>query len=560
SDGSFVYTPNPGFSGSDTFTYSVTDIAGNCTFATVTLDVGDAPVNTAPVAVDDYATTDFETSVSGNVLTNDSDAEGDTLQSSIETGPENGSIELNSDGSFVYTPNPGFSGSDTFTYSVTDIAGNCTFATVTLDVGDAPVNTAPVAVDDFATGVAGQEISGSVLDNDYDADGDGLSVAPITDFQTAEGGTVALKQDGTFVYQPADGYYGVDSFNYVLTDAAGNSATATVVVEVQPLPITIQDDSYSVVNNGGVITGVVTENDGPNSPDVIARIVENPEFGTLVFAEDGSFEYQADEGFSGRDSFQYVLAHGCQTSEVATASLIVSNVQYDTTHESAGNGRIWGDPHFIGDDGGLYDVQGEAGKIYSLLSDQNLQVNALFIPWEIHPGSTMMGAIGVTSGTDQIVGDLTGTTVNGVVLEAGQTVEIEAGTVSYDGEFTTITTGEYELELHRRDGWYDMNLDSLDPFQDNVAPHGLWGLTVDADTEARDGDFFKNDGYDYTLQGGGAIDTVDENGQIVRTERGDRSAYNLYETAELLSVTALNSEADVLFRFAAAEGTGLSPI
>ncbi|MEP3479805.1 MAG: Ig-like domain-containing protein, partial [Fuerstiella sp.] len=173
-DGSFVYTPDPGFSGSDTFTYSVNDVEGISTTATVTLEVGDAPVNTAPVAADDYATTDFETSVSGNVLANDSDAEGDALQSWVETGPENGSIELNSDGSFVYTPNPGFSGSDTFTYSVTDIAGNCTFATVTLDVGDAPVNTAPVAVDDFATTDFETSVSGNVLANDSDAEGDAL--------------------------------------------------------------------------------------------------------------------------------------------------------------------------------------------------------------------------------------------------------------------------------------------------------------------------------------------------------------------------------------------------
>ena len=84
------------------------------------------------------------------------------------------------------------------------------------------------------------------------------------------------------------------------------------------------------------------------------------------------------------------------------------------------------------------------------------------------------------------------------------------------------------------------------------------GLTVDGDSEARHGDFFKTHGWDYTLQGGGALDTVDAEGNVVLTETGDRSAYSLYETANLFSTDALNDEGDVFFRFNARQGTGLA--
>lgn len=560
-DGAYIYTPDPGFSGTDTFTYSVTDTEGNCSIATVTIEVGPAPVNEGPTAVNDTATTGFETSVSGNVLTNDSDPEGDALQAWVETGPSNGSIEMSPDGNYVYTPIPGFSGTDSFTYSVNDVYGNSTIATVTIEVGEPAVvvDDGPVAVDDAASGFVGTEITGDVITNDSDPDGGQLSVAPISDFVTVEGGTVLLKEDGTFSYQPAEGYSGFDSFTYELIDSEGARATATVAIEVKPLPIGIQDDTYTILNGENAITGDVTTNDGVDG-NVIVQLVSGPTNGALVLAEDGTFEYQADPGFSGQDSFDYLLIRCDQTSEVATASIIVSRVQYDTSHQSTGKGWVWGDPHFKGEDGGFYDVQGESGKTYSLLSDNDLQVNALFIPWELHEGSNMMGAIGITSASDQIVADLQETRVNGVVIEAGQTIELENCTVTYDGQYTTVTTSEYELELNRRSGWYDMKLESLDPFSDNVAPHGLWGLTVDADTDPRDGDFYKNDGWDYSLQGGGAIDTINAAGEIVRTEKGDRTAYKLYETADLLSVEALNAEAANLFRFAAAEGTGLSPI
>ncbi|MEL6765504.1 MAG: cadherin-like domain-containing protein, partial [Cyanobacteria bacterium J06607_6] len=161
-NGSFTYTPNSGFSGDDSFTYTADDGNGGTAEATVTVTVeGDTtpppPVNTAPEAGDDSYSTAFDTALTiaadAGVLSTDSDADGDTLTAALAAGPANGSVEVSGDGSFVYTPNAGFSGDDSFTYTADDGNGGTAEATVTVTVeGDTtpppPVNTAPEAGDD----------------------------------------------------------------------------------------------------------------------------------------------------------------------------------------------------------------------------------------------------------------------------------------------------------------------------------------------------------------------------------------------------------------------------
>lgn len=557
-DGSYTYTPDPGFEGVDTFTYEAADGEGGSAIATVTITVEPAP-NQAPDAVKDVNSTDFESAVTGTVLCNDVDLDSDSLTATLATGPQNGTVTMGSCGVYTYTPNEGFSGQDTFTYEVSDGKGGTDTAEVCIEVGEAPNNDVDAVDDEYST-EEDTAVDGNVLVNDVDPDGDTLTVAPMTDVLTSEGGIVTLHEDGSFVYMPAGGFTGVDTFCYSANDGNGSTATATVTITVNDVPAVPVDDAYEG-DNAECVEGNVIINDGGDVSDTTVLLVDAPENGSLTLNPDGTFCYLADDGYSGDDAFSYSIVQRGVVAGVATVRLVLADVEYDTTYVSAGNaGKIWGDPHFEGDDGGLYDVQGEAGHVYSLLSDNGVQVNALFVPWEGHPGSTMMGQIGATVGPDLILADETGTFVNGVAVEAGEAVAIEGGQVEYDGEFTTITTSEYKLELHKREGWYNMKLNALDPFSDTVAPHGLWGLTVDGDSEARHGDYFKTHGWDYTLQGGGALDTVDETGNVVLSETGDRSAYSLYEAANLFSTEALNDDGESFFRFNARRGTGLTAV
>ena len=201
SNGSFTYTPNANFNGTDTFTYTASDGPAVSNIATVTITVG--AVNDAPVAVDDAALTTEEAAVSGSVLGNDTDTEGTPLTATLGVGPANGLLTLGSNGSFTYTPNANFNGTDTFTYTASDGPAVSNIATVTITVG--AVNDAPVAVDDAALTTEEAAVSGNVLTNDTDAEG-----TPLTAVLDANpvNGTVVLALDGSFSYTPNANFNG----------------------------------------------------------------------------------------------------------------------------------------------------------------------------------------------------------------------------------------------------------------------------------------------------------------------------------------------------------------
>jgi len=130
-DGSYTYTPRPGFAGEDRFTYTVTDKDGDTSTATVTVTV--VP-NDVPVAVADRVSTAIDKPVSGSLSGNDKpSADGGNVWAKT-TDPANGTVVVNPDGSYTYTPRPGFAGEDRFTYTVTDKDGDTSTATVTVEV------------------------------------------------------------------------------------------------------------------------------------------------------------------------------------------------------------------------------------------------------------------------------------------------------------------------------------------------------------------------------------------------------------------------------------------
>ena len=200
-----------------------------------------------PVAVNDAYGVDGDGTLSVSapgVLGNDSDPQSDPLTAVLDQGASHGTLSLLSDGSFVYTPAPGFSGTDSFTYFASDGANASGAATVTLTVAPAPpVNRPPVAFDDAASTLEATAVVISVLANDTDADGDPLAVGSAGQ---GANGTVA-NNGGSVTYTPAPGFSGTDSFTYTATDgqASSNSATVTVTVDpAAPGPTDSDHDGY----------------------------------------------------------------------------------------------------------------------------------------------------------------------------------------------------------------------------------------------------------------------------------------------------------------------------
>ena len=146
-DGTFTYTPNPGYAGPDSFTYKITDIDGDVSEASATIII--EAVNDVPLAVDDAYTTAEDTPVSASLAGNDTPStDGGNVWMKL-TDPANGTVVVNPDGTFTYTPDANFSGTDSFTYKITDIDGDVSEATATITIE--PGNDVPVAVDDAYT-------------------------------------------------------------------------------------------------------------------------------------------------------------------------------------------------------------------------------------------------------------------------------------------------------------------------------------------------------------------------------------------------------------------------
>ena len=130
-----TYTPNANFNGADSYVYTISDGNGGTDTATVTITV--SAVNDAPVASDDAYDVDEDAFISvttPGVLGNDTDSEGDPLTANLASGVSNGALALNTDGSFTYTPNAGFVGTDSFRYTANDGIADSNIATVTITV------------------------------------------------------------------------------------------------------------------------------------------------------------------------------------------------------------------------------------------------------------------------------------------------------------------------------------------------------------------------------------------------------------------------------------------
>jgi VCBS repeat-containing protein len=320
-DGSFIYTPEANYNGHDSYTYTIRDADGDTSTAKVTITV--TPVNDVPAAVNDTYMTKEDTALSGNVSTNDTPSGDGGNVWSLESGPTHGTLALNADGSFVYMPEANYNGVDSFSYRITDVDGDTSTATAMIMVN--PADDFPEAVNDIYTTNEDTVLSGSVSANDTPS-GDGGNVWSLESGPTH--GTLALNPDGSFLYTPAANYNGPDSFTYKITDADGDSSTATAMITVNPaddFPEAV-NDSYTT-NEDTVLSGSVSANDIPSGDGGNVWSLESgPTHGTLALNPDGSFLYTPAANYNGPDSFTYKITDVDGDTSTATASITVNPV------------------------------------------------------------------------------------------------------------------------------------------------------------------------------------------------------------------------------------------
>jgi VCBS repeat-containing protein len=208
--------------------------------------------NDAPVAVGDAFSTAEDTVLTVSapgVLGNDTDPDGDPLTAVLVTGPSHGSLTVNTNGSFTYTPAADFNGSDSFSYRASD--GTLTSNVATAAISVTAVNDAPTAATDaYSTGedTALTVAAPGVLGNDSEPDGDSLHAVLGSG---PSHGTLALHADGSFTYTPAVNFAGSDSFTYRASDSGLESDLATVTLTMSA----VNDPPTVTVAAGGTCGG-----------------------------------------------------------------------------------------------------------------------------------------------------------------------------------------------------------------------------------------------------------------------------------------------------------------
>ena len=336
-NGTLEFTPNPDFNGPVSFQYTVSDGKGGTDTATVRMNV--KPVNDPPTPEDpnnpnfdpttgNYTvTTREDTPVDGQVKATDKD--GDTLTFTKGRDPVNGTVTVNPDGTWTYTPKPDYNGTDSFTVLIDD--GHGGKATSTVNIGVTPVNDAPVAVDDNISTPEDRPVVIDVLKNDKDADGDKLTITKIDGKDIVPGGSVALpgkgtvtlNTDGTLTFNPAPNYNGDASFTYTVKDPSGATDDARVTLTVDPLsdtPVAVADEATTPEDTLAVIDLLANDTDADGDTLTITHIngqpiavggsVELPGKGTVTLRSDGKVDFTPAPNYHGDASFKYTVTDG----------------------------------------------------------------------------------------------------------------------------------------------------------------------------------------------------------------------------------------------------------
>jgi gliding motility-associated-like protein len=363
-DGSYTFVPATGYSGDvPDIIYTVTD---GTTIDTAKLDLFVSPVNAAPVATDDTTTVAEDGTATGNLLTNDTDADaGTTLvitEYSFTVGgvtytypagsrsviPGVGTIQVNANGTFEFIPNADYTGAvPAIDYTISDGHGGTDVGRLAITM--VPVNDTPNAVnDDNIATPEDTPATGNVLDNDSDIDGDALSVKEFTvggvtypagtTAQIPGKGSVVINADGTFVFTPEPNYSGqVPTIVYTTEDSTGATDSANLNLSVTPVndaPVTINDTK--TVGQGETASGNVLTNDSDpeNNPLTVTSftvngqtypagsIVDIPNVGTLKLNADGSYTFVPVTGFSGQvPTITYTVSDGQGATNTSTLTI-----------------------------------------------------------------------------------------------------------------------------------------------------------------------------------------------------------------------------------------------
>ena len=477
---------NDGQTATETFAYTISDGQGGTDTATVTLTINGVTDNQGPVAVNDSGTVTEDAALSGNVLTNDTDADGDSLTVTAVNGQagavgnqitlsSGALVTLNANGSYDYDQNGAFdtlatgqSGSDSFSYTVSDGNGGTDTATVNITINGVTDNVAPNAANDSGSVAENATLAGNVLANDSDGNGDSLSVTAVNgqagavgnQITLSSGATVTLNANGSDDYDPngafdalATGETGSDSFSYTVSDGNGGTDTATVNITINGVsppvtttPLLIDFESAALGNFAGVddidVTGLNVRSGTTLSG---SRFAESTGFTLITTGEDFDLDGAVFRSAGGRvrlniEAWDDGVLVGTQT--VNARSNRDSTVSLGTAFDSVDEIRVTANGTFYVDDLSLVTrtVEDPGGNLdptavndaFSTGEGQSVGFNLLANDSDPDGGTPELVSV---------AGDTDGT----VTLQSGAVVTFAAdGSITYDpnGAFDDLYDGQ----------------------------------------------------------------------------------------------------------------------
>ncbi|MEP1587141.1 MAG: tandem-95 repeat protein [Tateyamaria sp.] len=324
-DGTVTFNPAENFNGEVTISYAITDGNGGTDTAIHTITV--TPVNDAPVAVDDIAETFEDEPVVIDLIGNDTDVDGDPLNiGTVSVPAEQGTVVDNGDGTVTFTPAPNYTGPAEITYTVQDGQGGEDSGEAVVNVEVIGVNDGPQAVDDAVTTDEDTPITIDVLDNDFDIEGDELSITVAS--VPAEQGTVEVV-DGELLFTPAENFNGEATITYGIEDTEGGADIGEVIVTVTPVnddPVAVDDLDTTDEDEPVVVDLIGNDTDVDGDPLTLAAVSVDPSEGTVVDNGDGTVTFTPAPNFNGPATITYTVEDGQGGSDEGQAVVSVGAV------------------------------------------------------------------------------------------------------------------------------------------------------------------------------------------------------------------------------------------
>ncbi len=273
----------------------------------------------APVAANDTFSLNINQTVTLPVLANDYDLDGDALTITVLPGTPLHGIATVQTGNIQYQPALNYTGNDSIAYRICDGGGLCDTASVFITI---PVAYAPVANNDTFIISKNQAVTLPVLSNDYDLDGDPLS---LTLFTLPLHGTATV--NGTvFSYAPALNYVGTDVFDYIVCDPTPLCDTARVVIIILPAntaPVAA-NDSFSIEAGHASLLPVLSNDVDAEGDPLSVSVLNAPQHGTATITGSNQVDYLPAAGFLGTDSFSYQVCDTAGLCDTAWVTVVVT--------------------------------------------------------------------------------------------------------------------------------------------------------------------------------------------------------------------------------------------